>query len=366
MIIRSKNNRSIKSARTIFDSIPGYTSAMSKTFKSILAYSISDEAKFRMGVIEHFKTYGLESTQGAFKVSRATIYRWRKEFKESDGRLQSLIPKSRAPKRKRQMQTDNRVLEFIRSIRQLHYRIGKDKVKPLLDQYCLALGIKSLSISTIGKVISRNKFYFQRKDGKIYHNPNSGHATRKINYKDRVKKSPSIIDSGYLEIDTIALWITGMKAYVYHAIDIQSRFAFAYTYPKLNSQNTVDFLDKLKQVYPFENGIKTIQSDNGLEFLGDFDQRLMKDKIRHLFIYPRCPKINGFIERANRSLREEFLNQNQELVLDDFGLFNQKLLDHLFWYNTIRPHQALNFLSPIDYWLKRYPESQMYVTSTFI
>ncbi len=87
MIIRSKNNRSIKSARTIFDSIPGYTSAMSKTFKSILAYSISDEAKFRMGVIEHFKTYGLESTQGAFKVSRATIYRWRKEFKESDGRL---------------------------------------------------------------------------------------------------------------------------------------------------------------------------------------------------------------------------------------------------------------------------------------
>ena len=364
MITRSRNLRTTVKARSIFSSVSGYTPAMSKTFKSILAYSISDEAKFRMDVINHFKTYGLESTRGAFKVSRATIFRWKKEFRESNGVLKSLISKSRAPKHKRQMITDLRILEFIKNIRELHSRIGKDKIKPLLNQYCEALGIKSLSTSTIGKIINRNRFYFQRKDGKIYHNPNSGYATRKISYKDRVKKSPSIIDSGYLEIDTITLWITGMKAYVYHAIDIQNRFAFAYTYPKLNSQNTVDFLDKLKQVYPFESGIKTIQSDNGLEFLGDFSQRLIKDKIHHLFIYPRCPKINGFIERANRSLREEFLNQNQELILDDFGLFNQKLLNHLFWYNTQRPHQSLNFLSPINYWLKRYPESQMYVTST--
>lgn len=364
MITRSRKLIATNRARSIFGIIPGYTSAMSKTFKSILAYSISDEAKFRMEVINHFKTYGLESTKGAFKVSRASIFRWKKEFRESKGMLKSLISKSRVPRHKRQMKTDVRILEFIKNIRSLHYKIGKDKIKPFLNQYCGALGIKSLSTSTIGKIIKRNKFYFQRMDGRTYHDPNSGHAIRKISYKDRVKKSPSIINSGYLEIDTVALWVAGMKAYVYHAIDIQNRFAFAYTYPKLNSQNTVNFLDKLKQIYPFESGIKTIQSDNGLEFLGDFNQRLTKDKIQHLFIYPRCPKINGFIERANRSLREEFLNQNQELILDDFGLFNQKLLDHLFWYNTTRPHQSLNYLSPINYWLKRYPESQMYVTST--
>jgi transposase InsO family protein len=357
VITRSRNFKKTDKARSIFDGIPGYTSAMSKTFKSILAYSISDEAKFRMQVIDHFKVYGLESTRGAFKVSRATIFRWKKEFRDSQGRLQSLISKSRTPIHKRQMETDLRILEFIKNIRDLHCRIGKDKIKPLLNQYCLALGIKSLSTSTIGKVIKRNKFYFQRKDGKIYHNPNSGHANRKINYKDRVKKSPVYADSGYLD---------RVKAYVYHAVDIQNKFAFAYTYPKLNSQNTVDFLDKLKAVYPLESGIKTIQSDNGLEFMGDFDQRLKKEKIQHLFIYPRCPKINGFIERANRSLREEFLNQNQDLIIDDFGLFNQKLLDHLFWYNTVRPHQALKFLSPIDYLVKRFPESQMYVTSTII
>jgi transposase InsO family protein len=364
MIHRHISRHHRNGGKSLFFGIKGYTPAMSKTFKSILAYSISDEARFRSEVINHFVKFGLDSTKQAFKVSRASIYRWKKQYQDSGSRWLSLVPQSRKPHRKRQMATDPKVLEFIKSMRQCHYRIGKDKIKPLLDQYCRALGIESLSISTIGKVITRNRFYYQPKTNRMYHNPGWKVAQRQVNYKTKVKRSPVIINSGYLEIDTIALWADRIKAYVYHAIDVQNRFAFAYTYPKLNSQNTVDFLDKLKAVYPIESGIKTIQSDNGLEFLGDFDQRLKKEKIEHLFIYPRCPKINGFIERANRSLREEFLNQNQELIIDDFGLFNQKLLDHLFWYNTTRPHQALKFLSPIDYLVKRYPESQMYVTST--
>jgi putative transposase len=264
------------------------------------------------------------------------------------------------------MITDVRILEFIKSLRQLHPGIGKAKIKPLLDQYCLALGIKSISLTTINKIVVKNHFYYQSSNHRIYHNPKSGFARRKVNYKSKVKRSPTAINSGYLEIDTIALWVEKIKAYVYHAIDVQNRFAFGYTYPKLNSQNTVDFLNKLKQVYPIESGIKTIQTDNGLEFLGDFNQRLEKENIQHLFIYPRCPKINGFIERANRSLREEFLNHNQDLIIEDLSLFNQKLLDHLFWYNTVRPHQALNFMSPVDYLLKRYPESHMYVSRTVV
>jgi transposase InsO family protein len=342
----------------------GYNPAMSKHYQSILAYSISDEAKFKLEVINHFNQFGLASTKQAFKVSKATIYRWKSVFKKSDGKLSCLISRKRTPINQRQMKTDLRIFEFIKNLRQLHSGIGKDKIKPLLDQYCQALKINSLSASTIGKIIKRNQFYFQKKNDRIYHNPNSGFAQRKVTYKTKVKKSPSTINSGYLEIDTIALWVEQVKAYVYHAIDVQNKFAFAYTYSKLNSQNTVEFLEKLKQVYPVASGIKIIQSDNGLEFLGDFDQRLKQEGIDHLFIYPRCPKINGFIERANRSLREEFLNQNQDLIINDFDLFNQKLLDHLFWYNTQRPHQSLNFLSPINYLLKRYPESQMYVTST--
>ena len=349
--------------KKLFWQVKGYNPAMTKIYKSILAYSISDEAKFRIEVINHFNQFGLASTKQAFKVSKATIYRWFNIFKQSENRLSSLIPKKKTPINKRQMNIDLRIIEFIKQQRELHYRLGKRKIKPELDKYCQSNNIKLISLTTIAKIIKRNNFFFQ-KQGRMYHNPGSKYATKKISYKTRVQKSPSVFTPGYLEIDTITLFVDGIKRYVYHALDVQSKFDFAYTYNKLNSQNTVDFLTKLKQVYPWESGIKTIQTDNGLEFLGDFHQRLKKEGIKHLFIYPRCPKINGFIERSNRSLKEEFIHSNRDLLITNLEEFNKELMLHLLWYNTLRPHESLNDMTPINYLLKRYPESQMYATCT--
>lgn len=108
------------------------------------------------------------------------------------------------------MTTDLRLLEFISDLRKLHSHIGKRKIKPILEKYALSLGIKSLAVDTIGKVIKRNHLFYQ-KQGRTYHNPNSKCAQRKVNYKTKVKRSPSIINSGYLEIDTIALFVDGIK-----------------------------------------------------------------------------------------------------------------------------------------------------------
>ncbi len=108
----------------------GYNPAMSKYYQSILAYSISNEAKFRLEVINHFNQFGLASTQPAFKVSKTTIYRWIGIFKKSKSKLSSLIPRKKTPTHKRQMKTDLRIFEFIKNLRQLHSGIGKDKIKP--------------------------------------------------------------------------------------------------------------------------------------------------------------------------------------------------------------------------------------------
>lgn len=349
--------------KSLFWGVKGYNPAMSKHYQSILAYSISDEAKFRMEVIDHFNKFGLASTKQAYKVSKPTIYRWINIFKKSSGKLSSLVPKKKTPINKRQMNIDLRIINFIKQQRKLHYRLGKRKIKPELDKYCQTNDIKLISLTTIAKIIKRNNFYFQ-KQGRIYHNPSSKVATKKINYKSRVKRSPSVINSGYIEIDTITLFSDGLKRYVYHALDVQNKFDFAYTYTRLNSQNTVDFLIKLKSVYPLESGIKIIQTDNGLEFHGDFENYLQQKQIQHLFTYPRCPKINGFIERSNRSLKEEFINQNLDLLFSDLTEFNRELILHLLWYNTLRPHESLNDMTPVNYLLKRYPESQMYATCT--
>jgi len=64
--------------------------------------------------------------------------------------------------------TDKRFIEFIKSLRKRYPKIGKNKIKSLLDKYCLTLGISSISSSTRGKIIKRHNFFYQQ-TGRIYH-----------------------------------------------------------------------------------------------------------------------------------------------------------------------------------------------------
>jgi len=127
--------------------------------------------------------------------------------------------------------------------------------------------------------------------------------------------------------------------------------------PKLNSANTLDFFKKLLLVCPVK--LEDIQTDNGLEFLGLFDAYLKENGIPHLFSYPRCPKINSVVERYQRSLKEEFLDPNQEDFPGSLG-------EYLVFYNCIRPHQSLGLKSPIAYLIEKGGMSNMSVTSTLI
>jgi transposase InsO family protein len=313
-------------------------------------------------VLAFHKNNGTAKTIEAYGIPKPTVYRWKKTLDDNEGKLNSLIPKSTAPKRKREMFTDYRIVEWLQGEREAH-PVGKGILKPLLDEYCQSIGIKSPSESLIGKIIKRRGI-FPKIDGRIYHNPNSKCARRKPNYKQKVKKSPKPTEFGYVEIDTIAQFNLGMKRYIFNAIDVRLKFKFSYPYKTLNARNGKDFVEKLEQVYPIKGGIKIVQTDNGLEFMGEFDRYLKQKNINHLFIYPRCPKINGYIERANRTLKQEFLNPNKYLLFEDMEGFTHKLMEHLVWYNTKRIHQSLGKISPMDYLLKTAPESQMYVTRT--
>ena len=333
-----------------------YNDTMNELF-SAGRFSKSEIAQNRLKVVEFSKKYGVKASQDAFGISRSTIFRWRRCLKDSQGRLDSLIPKSRRPRRVRSMKVNSKTVAFIRDIREEHPRIGKEKIKKFLDEYCSKRGIKTVSVSTIGKIIKRYDLTFA--PSKLgYHNPQSGWATRKVNYKSKVRHSPKSTEPGYIEIDTITKFIQGIKRYILNAIDISGKVQFSYAFRALSSRNTVAFFKKLETIYPYETGIKVVQTDNGPEFLGEFDNYLKKRNIKHNFIYPRCPRINGYIERANRTLQDEFIDLHLNLLVEDIDKFNRELMNHLVWYNTERPHESLNNLTPIDFLLKCYPESR--------
>jgi hypothetical protein len=141
------------------------------------------------------------------------------------------------------MTTNTRILEFIKVLREKYPRLGKKKIKPLLNEYCRSINLPTIAEPTIGKVIKRNNYFFQ-KQGRIYHNPASKwNRIKKVN-RFRLKHPPSHLDSGHIQADTIIRITNGIKEYFYSAIDARNRFALVLNYKNLTCRNMLDFYHK--------------------------------------------------------------------------------------------------------------------------
>jgi len=327
---------------------------------SLNRYDNTEVAKFRLKVINFHSQFGTKATLAAFPVSRSTVFLWKKRFRDNRGRLSSLIPRPTKPHIPRTSTIDLRIVLEIKKLREEKYSPGKKKIKPLLDKFCRKNGLDPLAESTIGKVLKRNNYFKTKNNTKPQHNPARQRRKWKTKRK-RVRYAPKPETHGYFQMDTIAKFVDGVKRHIYTAIDVKLKFSFSLMYPQLNSRNAKDFFKKLKQVYPLTTRI--VQTDNGLEFLGEFDQYLKKQKIKHLFTYPRCPKINSTVERFNRTLQEKFINPNLYLIHQP-KLFNDRMIDYLLYYNGERPHESLGDLSPLEYLVYNNLESKKTVTCT--
>jgi len=326
----------------------------------------------RIEVIEFFDQFGLEATIKAFKVRRSTIFSWKRKLKLADGKLTSLIPGSKTPNHR----TKRKILfwhtDFIEQYRHQHPGVSKTTIKPALDVYCQSIGIETISESAVGRVIKELK-----EKGKI---PNIrltttiNGKTGNLKYKGekpkqnklRIGKYKPKVPGDLIQIDAIEIFIYNLRRYIVTAIDVKSKFAFAYCYRTLSSNNAKDFFQKFQEVAPFE--IKRIQTDNGKEFLKHFRQYVSEQSVIHFYNYPNQPKMNKYIERFNRTIQEQYVSWNME-KLQEPNEFNLGLMDYLIWYNTEKPHLSINKLPPLKYLIDQYiltPEkSNMLWTTTY-
>ena len=185
-------------AKRIFSGIKGYDYWM-KTVIKVNQFDKSEIARYRLRVIKHYEKFGLASTLSAYPVGRSTFFLWRKRLRESQGRLASLIPDSTKPKNLRRMVVHPLIFEEIKRLREKHYRLGKLKIKPLLDSYCQRYDLKSPSASLIGKIIKRRNLFYQRPVAG-YHDPNR--KKPQFKKKERVKRAPKPQEGGYISKET--------------------------------------------------------------------------------------------------------------------------------------------------------------------
>lgn len=328
--------------------IMGYDRDMTKYTHYTTHYKYTtnkDVIEYRIKVIQFSEKYSIAAATDAFGVSRATIFNWKKRIKTKRlgwSNLDNLAPNSRRPIHFRKSKVDPWYKETVFAIRMKYGRLGKSKIKTLLDTECVKSNMALISESTIGRIINElktsgriiadKKVTFYARSGRIAKHHDNRSKLNKQRRKGYMPKEPGDL----VQIDCVIKFINGLKRYIVSGIDYKSSFAYSYAYTHLSSEVSMDFLHKFQQVAPFE--IKHIQTDNGSEFMDRFHNDLEKQGLIHFFNYPRHPKSNGKIERYNRTIQQEFVDSNLKELAYDIENFNQLLTDWLIYYNTERPH----------------------------
>jgi transposase InsO family protein len=155
-----------------------------------------------------------------------------------------------------------------------------------------------------------------------------------------------------IQIDTKYIMLAnGYKLYQFTAIDVLTKLRALRVYQSQSSRNGRHFLETCFKAFPF--AIRAVQTDNGAPFLKEFDQLCKKIKLTHYFIYPRTPKQNSYVEISHGADKREFYQQGKGVTYyQDYPLMQKRLSEWQKIWNEVRPHQALNYLTPQAYYHK--------------
>jgi transposase InsO family protein len=134
-----------------------------------------------------------------------------------------------------------------------------------------------------------------------------------------------------------------IRRFQYTAIDDTTRIRALKIYKRHTQKNAIDFINYGIQKFPFR--IHTIRTDRGHEFQAQFHWHVEDLGIRHVYIKPRSPQLNGKIERSHRSDKDKFY---QLLIYTDDVDLNKKLTEWENFYNLHCSHGAFDGKTPYE------------------
>lgn len=311
--------------------------------RSIARTTVSVNAQLKLEWIIFYHTLGNKKvvpTANHFGITRKTCHKWLSRFNERN--LLTLEEVSRKPKQTREWTVTQKEEQQIKELRRAYIKLGKKKLKILYQQQ---FG-EAISTWKIERVIRRYQLYPSKVEYQRYLKRRK-ESTLKLRIHTLKDTIQDVHQFGFLwHTDTVVIWWNGRRVCILTAIEQHTRIAYARIYPNNTSATTQDFLKRL--LYVSENKIRIMHSDNGSEFQGNFEKIYKTLGILQIYSRAHTPKDNALLERFNRTIQEEWLSQCEE-GLDDLHVANQKLTDWLIFYNAQRPHQALDYKTPLQY-----------------
>lgn len=310
--------------------------------------TITPVAAARLRWMDHYKLHqNARLTCRHFDISPQTFYRWKRRFDRYD--LTTLEDESHRPLKRRTPQTPPAIVEKLLELRRQYPRWGKDKLVVLLHRDGIAI-----STSTVGRTLKRLK------DRGVLVEPLNVRLAKAARKRRRKPRYAMRKPEGYridapgdlVQVDTVHIYLrAGEIRYQFSSRDAVSRWDCCKAYRHASSFAAAAFLEYMEKKFPFR--IRAIQIDGGSEFKKHFEDACLKRKLRLFIIPPRSPKLQGYVERSNRTHREEFYEvEDIELTMEGH---NRQLEEWNRVYNYVRPHQSLKYLTPHEFyhrWLK--------------
>lgn len=311
---------------------------------------IDRQVRQRLAVLRHVEevSQNVAMTCRYYGISRQTYYGWLHRY-ETEG-VDGLRDRSKRP-RTSPNATRAEVIDKIIHLRQ-HYHFGPRKIVMYLARYHDV----TLSVSGVWRILHRLDMgrlpasqRYQRHDRrwKRYEKQRPGHQVQiDVKFVEPLPaSSPGRPGTSGSQPVPKPVGRRG-KFYQFTAIDDCTRLRIMKIYPKVNQKTAIQFLDYVLAQLPF--AVEAVQTDNGAEFASMFHGHVLDKGIRHVYIKPRTPRLNGKVERSHRIDAEEFYRLLDGVIIDDINIFNARLKEWQDFYNYDRPHGGLDGQTPYE------------------
>lgn len=320
---------------------------------------LSPEAKKRlkwMYIVKCECDNNISQAANRIGISRTWLSQVHNRWKNNREDPRSLEPESRAPRdtsnRKR---IDKKVENKIIEIRKKYQPWGKDKLSAILKRdYHLKAGA-----STVNRYLHKHNLI----DPKLSEKNKLAWRRKKERTEMKFKMRPPSIIKDYkpgalMEKDMKLVLKMGIFTnldkqrakenfwYQHTLIDSFTRIRAVGLAEDSNSRTAVAVQEQAAERLPF--AIAAINSDNGGENEKHFSDYLTREKIAQFFSRTGTPTDNPRVERSHLTDELEFYAQGN--LCKNFNDQAKAIAEWEHTYNFIRPHQALGYLTPMEFY----------------
>lgn len=296
--------------------------------------------ELRKNIIEDWRIRGLHWKDITYKyrISREWFYKLRKRFLEHgyDG-LKDKVPDYSNRHHRIELKEKLEIMDYIYE-NPTHGvdRIAREQIPPI-------------NHTTLWKFLKKENLNTRLKRRLWAEHQGKPTLTQKEKLVRSAKHNhvESYIAGELVSLDTFTVSVKGLgKIWQYTACDTYSSYGWAHVYYSKTSDNSIDFfMNHIFNTVPTCK-IKRVLTDQGTEFYNikrtendsPFTNALRAHSIRHTVTKVAHPWTNGYAERLNQTIWQEFYLCRLERPYASLEALNKELYAFMRYYNFNRKH----------------------------